>query len=98
MLLYFLARYYLCDNEQGRIHGYQSRVWMGRSCDKKQANSSIWAGAVVQKPPVKAVKAYGDQQTDRPADTSGHRVTCTQLKMASLSTPDAPQAKSGVGG
>ena len=36
-------------NEQGRIHGYLSRVWMGRGSDV-EGQICIWAGAVMQKP------------------------------------------------
>ena len=37
--------------EQGRIHGYLSRVRVGRH---EIAQPSSWAGAVTQKPPVNA--------------------------------------------
>ena len=42
---------------------------------------SIWAGAVMQKPPVTPKKlSVTDRQTDRPTDRVGHRVACTRLK------------------
>ena len=43
---------------------------MGRGSDKK-ANSSIWVGAVMQKLPVKAVRAKEDRQTDQPTNIVG---------------------------
>ena len=42
-----------------------------------KAYTSIWAGAVTQKPPVKPRKL---SVTDRPTDRVGHRVACTRLK------------------
>ena len=54
----------------------------------RKAYSSIWAGAVTQKPPVtpkKLTKAkcdlsVTDGRTDRQTDRVGHRVACTRLK------------------
>ena len=46
----------LLPRKQGRIHGYPSRVWVGRGSDEiDQLNS--WAGAVTPKPPVNAEKS-----------------------------------------
>ena len=42
--------------EQDRIHGYRSRVWVGRGSDKK---------AVMHKPPINAEKANQGGPTDR---------------------------------
>ena len=41
----------------------------------KKANLSIWAGAVMQKMPENAEKAYGDRSTDGPTNIAGYRVT-----------------------
>ena len=42
--------------KQGRIHGYPSRVWVGRGNDEIDQPSS-WAGVVTSKPPVNAKRA-----------------------------------------
>ena len=42
----------------------------------KKANSSVWAGAVIQRITKHAKKANGDQ----PANIVDYRVTCTRLK------------------
>ena len=47
--------------EQGRIHAYQSYM---RVCRGKKVNQNIWAGAVMQQPPVNAEKANGDGRTN----------------------------------
>ena len=69
--------------KQGRIHGYPSRVGVGRGSDKIDQPSS-WAGAVSPKPPVNAKKAkrdrWTDGPTDQPTDRAGWRVACTRLK------------------
>jgi len=52
--------------KQGRIHGYPSRVWVGKGSDGIYQPSS-WAGAVTQKSPVKAEKSKG-RPTNRPTD------------------------------
>ena len=36
--------------KEGRIHGYPSRVWVGRGSDK-EGHLSVWAGAVSSKTP-----------------------------------------------
>ena len=53
-----------CGKKQGRIHGYWSRVRVGRGSDEN-VNQSIWAGAVRQEPPVK-LEANGHRPTDQP--------------------------------
>ena len=53
--------------EQGRIHGYLSRVRVGRGSDEIDQPSS-WARAVSPKPPVNAEKAKCDGRTDRPTE------------------------------
>ena len=69
--------------KQGRIHGYLSRVQVGRESDEINQPSS-WAGAVTPKPPVNAEKAKcdgpTDGRTDRRTDRAGCRVTCRRLK------------------
>ena len=74
---------YLC-NKQGRIHGWPSRVRVGRGSDEIDQLGS-WAGAVTPKPPVNAEKAKcyrpTDQPTDKLTDKAGWRVTCTRLKI-----------------
>ena len=49
--------------KQGRIHGYQSWVRVGRG-NNKMANPSIWAGALKQEPPVRAENVNEDRRTD----------------------------------
>ena len=46
----------LRELKQGRIHGYPSRVRVGRGSDEIDQPSS-WAGAVTPKPPVNAKKS-----------------------------------------
>ena len=52
--------------KQGRIHGYPSRVRMGRSTDEMDQPSS-WVGLVTPKPPIHANKAKCDGRTDGPS-------------------------------
>ena len=65
--------------EQGRIHGYPSRVWVGRGSDEIDQPSS-WAGAVTPILPVNAEKAKCYRPTDRQTDRVGCRVACTRPK------------------
>ena len=44
------------DKAVAHIHGYLSRVWVGRGSDEIDQQSS-WAGAVMQKSPVNAEKS-----------------------------------------
>ena len=53
------------DSKQGRVHSYQSHMWVGRGSDEK-GYPGIWAGAVVQKTPINAKKAKCYQPTIRP--------------------------------
>ena len=53
--------------KQGRIHGYLSRVRVGRGSDEIDQLIS-WAGAVTQKPPVNAKKAKCYGRTDGRTD------------------------------
>ena len=47
----------------------------------RKANPSIWAGAIMQKPPLMPKKiTRTDGSTDRPTDIAGYRVACTRLK------------------
>ena len=59
--------------KQGRIHGYPSRVRVGRGSDEIDQPSS-WAGAVTPKPPVNTKKAKHDGPTDGPTDRQAERV------------------------
>ena len=52
--------------EQGRIHGYPSRVRVGRS-SSGEGHWGIWAGAVRSKTE-KVKRGLTDQPTDRPTD------------------------------
>ena len=66
--------------KRDRIHGYQSRMQVGKGSDKK-ADSSIWAGAVTQKPPIVPKKlTRTDQWTYQLTDIAGYRVAWTRLK------------------
>ena len=53
--------------KQGRIHGYPSRMRVGRGSDEINQQGS-WAGAVTPKPPINADKAKCYRRTDRPTD------------------------------
>ena len=70
----------LIVGKQGRIHGWPSRVRVGRGSDEIDQLGS-WAGAVTPKPPVYAEKAKcyrpTDRPMDRPTDRVGCRVACT---------------------
>ena len=59
--------------KQGQIHGYRSRVRVGRGGEKK-ANLSIWVGTVIQMTPIIVEKVSGDRPTDGPTDIAGYRV------------------------
>ena len=65
--------------KQGWIHGYPSRVWVGRGSDKIDLPSS-WAGAVMQKPPINAEKAKCYEPTDRPTDHPTNRHSVQETK------------------
>ena len=58
--------------KQGHIHGYPSRVWVGRGSDEIDQPSS-WA-SVTPKPHVNAKKAKRDGPMDRPTDRQTERV------------------------
>ena len=59
------------QEKQGCIHGYRSRVWVGRGSDKKNYLSD-WA--VTQKSSVKAKKKLtaNDGRTDQPTDRTNN--------------------------
>ena len=52
--------------KQGRIHGYPSRVRVGRGHNLGQWN--IWAGAIRPKKNIKAEKVECDRRTDQRTD------------------------------
>ena len=54
-------------NKQGQIHGWQSRVRVGRGSDEIDQLGS-WAGAVTPKPPINVEKAKCHRPTDRQTD------------------------------
>ena len=56
---------YLNFKKQGRIHGYPSRVRVGRVSDGA-GHWSIWAGAVSSKCSKTPKKLKGDQPTNQP--------------------------------
>ena len=63
-------------HEQGRIHGYRSRVRVGRG--HIWGHQTIWAGAVRSENKIhKKSKMW---PTDQPTDKAGCRVACTRLK------------------
>ena len=67
--------------EQGRIHGYPSRVRVGWGSDEINQLGS-WAGAVTPKPPKTLKKqSVTNRPTDRPTDRVGCRVAGTRLKI-----------------
>ena len=53
---FFLCRYFKEHIKQGRIHGYPSRVRVGRGSDEIDQLDG-WAGAVTPKPPLNAKKS-----------------------------------------
>ena len=61
------------DIKHGRIHGYPSRVRVGRGSDEIDQLGS-WAGAVTPKPPINAKKAKCYRPTGGPTDRAGCRV------------------------
>ena len=65
--------------KQGRIHGYPSRLRVGRGSNEIDQLGS-WAGAVTPKPPVDAEKAKCYRRTDGRTDRVGCTVACTRLK------------------
>ena len=64
--------------KQGRIHGYPSRVRMGRGSDEIGQQSCLKRRGN----PITAHKRRKSKvlQTDRPVDRVGCRVACTRLK------------------
>ena len=66
------------SEKQGRIHGWPSRVRVGRGSDEIDQQGSL-AGAVTPKPPINVKKAecyrLTDRQTDRQTDRHTDRQT-----------------------
>ena len=73
--------------KQGRIHGYPSRVRVGRGSDEIDQLGS-WAGAVTPKPPVNAKKAKCYRPTGGPTDRAGCRVAYTRLEIDMIMKKD----------
>ena len=75
--------------KQGRIHGYPSRVQVGRG--HNWGHQIIWAGAVKPKIPKtqKKVKCDGptDGRTDWRTDKAGCRFACTRQKILRTDRP-----------
>ena len=63
----------LIVGKQGRIHGWPSRVRVGRGSDEIDQLGS-WAGAVTPKPPVNVEKAKYYRRTDGQTDRRTERV------------------------
>ena len=72
--------------KQGRIHGYRSRVRVGRG--HIWGNKTFWARAVrsKNKNPKKSKMWPTNRPTDRPTDKAGCRVAYTRLKIWALTT------------
>ena len=68
-----MSQMFFNNIKQGRIHGYPSRLQVGRGSDEIDQLGS-WAGAVIPKPPINAKKAKCYRPTDGPTDGRTERV------------------------
>ena len=78
---FFIFHIFHIFPKQGRIHGYPSRVRVGRG--HNWVHQTIWAGAVRSKKKNIIGKVKCDRPTNQPTDKAGCTVACMRLKSGS---------------